>query len=36
MEGVNPVHWISQVFWFHKVFGVVQGEDGADFAQDGL
>lgn len=36
MEGVNLVHWISQDFWFHKVFGVVQGEDGADFAQDGL
>ena len=36
MEGVNPVHSISQDFWFHKVFHVVQGEDGADFAQDGL
>ena len=36
MEGVNPVHSISQAFWFHKVFHVVQGEDGADFAQDGL
>ena len=33
MEGVNPVHWTSQDFWFHKVFGVVQGEDGADFAR---